>query len=361
MDYNFKNGNFYFSGHNTLELVDKYQTPLYVMSQDIIEEQINRIKRAFNSKNIDYKIYYAGKSFINKGMCILIDKNGLYLDTVSGGEIFTALEAGFPATKIAFHGSNKTDEEIIYAIENGIGLIIVDSESELKKVNQIAKSFNKKIKILLRINPGVEAHTHELINTGKIDTKFGIPFSEVNRILNEFKNYNNLILKGFHCHIGSQIIEEKPFLLAAEKVLKLFKTAQDLGLNELDELNLGGGFGIAYTEKEIDFIPEEYIPKLIDQIDDLIKKNKIKFPILSFEPGRYISAPAGITLYTVGTIKEIPGIRDYLSVDGGLTDNPRPALYEAEYEALICNRELTQENARKVRISGRACESDQIF
>lgn len=350
-----------FSGHDTVELANKYQTPLYVVSQDILEEQIDKLDKAFLKTGINYKINFAGKSFINKGLAKIIQNKGLYLDTASGGELYTALEAGFEPNRIVLHGNNKSFSEIELAIKNDIGLIVVDSLSELKRIQEVAESLGKEVDILIRVNPGVEAHTNELINTGKTDTKFGIPISEVNKVLNVLKDYKNLILRGFHSHIGSQIIEEKPFIEAAKKMFRIYKRAKDDGFNQLEELDLGGGFGIAYTKDEVEFDPTTYIPKLVKQLKKIAEENKIDLPIISVEPGRYISAPAGITLYEVGTIKDIPGIRTYLSVDGGLMDNPRPALYDAEYEAVICNRKLTNENKKEVRVSGKACETDTLI
>lgn len=350
-----------FSNHDTVELANKYGTPLYVISQDIIESQVNRLKEALEKEEINYKINFAGKSFLNVGFCKIIDNLGLFFDTASGGELFTALEAGINPKKIVLHGSNKSLSELEQAVTANVGLIIVDSNSELKKLSKIAKDNNVIQDILIRVNPGVEAHTNELINTGKIDTKFGIPIEAIDDTLNVLKQLPNLNLKGFHSHIGSQVYEQEPFLIAAKRMLKIFKKAQDLGFNDLKELNLGGGLAIAYNKDEVSLIPEDFFPKLIRELKNISSEIDIKLPLISFEPGRFISAPAGITLYEVGTIKEIPGIRTYLSVDGGMSDNPRTALYDAVYDAAICNRELTDENKKEVRVSGKACETDTLI
>lgn len=353
--------NFEFSNFDTVELAQKYGTPLYVMSQDILEDRVNKLKRGFEETGIDYYISFASKSFINKGLCRIIDSLGIGLDTASGGELYTALAAGFNPEKITLHGSNKSEEEIRLALENDIGKIVVDSETELYRIQKLAEELDKTVNIMVRINPGVDAHTNELINTGKTDTKFGIPIEQAVEVLKKIKDLDRLNLIGLHSHIGSQIITEKPFIEASRKMLELYKNLKEDGFSDLKELNLGGGFGIAYTKDEVTFDPENYIPKLVNQLTDLSNTLGIELPVIAIEPGRFISAEAGITLYTIGTVKELPDLRTYVSVDGGMADNPRPALYGADYEAVICNRALTPENGKAVRVSGKACETDTLI
>lgn len=353
--------NFEFSNFDTVELAQKYGTPLYVMSQDILEDRVNKLKRGFEETGIDYYISFASKSFINKGLCRIIDSLGIGLDTASGGELYTALAAGFNPEKITLHGSNKSEEEIRLALENDIGKIVVDSETELYRIQKLAEELDKTVNIMVRINPGVDAHTNELINTGKTDTKFGIPIEQAVEVLKKIKDLDRLNLIGLHSHIGSQIITEKPFIEASRKMLELYKNLKEHGFSDLKELNLGGGFGIAYTKDEVTFDPENYIPKLVNQLTDLSNTLGIELPVIAIEPGRFISAEAGITLYTIGTVKELPDLRTYVSVDGGMADNPRPALYGADYEAVICNRALTPENGKAVRVSGKACETDTLI
>ncbi len=353
-------GNYIFSGHDTVRLAREYGTPLYVMSQDILKERIARFRDAFERTGADYQISYAGKAFMNTGMCRLIKQEGLGLDTASGGEIYTALAAGFPPEHITFHGSNKTEEELEYALKNGIGRIVVDSVDELERLDHITRRENIHAKVLFRINPGVEAHTHEFINTGKTDTKFGLPIDEAESIIVRTRTMPRVTTVGLHCHIGSQISSEAPFLEAADIMLVLYRKLKNRSI-PLEELNLGGGFGIAYTSDETEFDAADYIPKMVSAIQASCADKRIPVPRICIESGRYIAGPAGITLYTVGTVKTIPGLRTYVSVDGGLGDNPRPGFYDAAYDAKICNRELTDHNAVQVRVSGRSCETDTLI
>lgn len=351
---------FKFSGFDTVELAKEYGTPLYVISQDIFEDKVNSLKKAFEKEDINYHISFAGKSLLNLAIAKLVDSLDIGLDTASKGEVYTALAAGFNPEEITFHGNNKSEEELSYAIDKKVGRIVVDSISEIKRLKKLLENTDATVNVLLRVNPGVDAHTNELINTGKTDTKFGIPFDNVNEALELLKDEKNINLVGLHSHIGSQIIEEEPFIESSKKVLALYSDIKK-DFPELNEINLGGGFGIAYTQKEEAFDPSIYIPKLIKGLKQIAENNNIELPLISIEPGRFISAESGITLYTVGTIKEIPDIRTYISVDGGMADNPRPALYDAEYEAVICNRPLTEENKKKVTVSGKACETDTLI
>lgn len=337
-----------------------YGTPLYVMSQDIMLERIDALKAAFEAENIDYEINFAGKAFINTGICRLIKQAGIHLDTASGGELYTALRAGFDPGHITFHGSNKSEQEICEALTAGVGKFVVDSEQELERVNKTAAALDKQVDILFRINPGVEAHTNELINTGKTDTKFGLPIENCLSVIERVKTMPNIHLVGLHSHIGSQIVDEAPFLEASKKMLKLYKALTDDGF-ALRELDLGGGFGIAYLKTDPQFDVARYIPKLVRGLKDLCRQYDMALPKLSIEPGRFIAAEAGITLYTVGTVKTLENLRTYVSVDGGMADNPRPALYDAAYEAVVCDRPMTPGNKTTVRVSGKACETDTLI
>ena len=351
---------FIFSGHDTLDLAKKYGTPLYVMSEDILRENIARIADAFADTGVDYSINFAGKSFINKGMCRIVDSAGICLDVASGGELYTAVESGFDPKRICLHGSNKSLEELTMALDYGVGHIVVDSAYELENLDRLTREKQKTVQILFRIAPGIEAHTHELIQTGKTDTKFGLPLDAAETVIQRTLAMPYVETVGIHCHIGSQIADEVPFLRASEVMLTLYKKLLDAGL-PLKELNLGGGFGIPYLPEDPTFDVTTYIPKLVAHVRTLCDQKDIAMPKLVVEPGRSLSAPAGITLYTVGTVKEIPGIRTYVSIDGGMADNPRPALYGAEYDAVICDREKTPENTQVVTVSGKACETDLMI
>lgn len=352
--------NFIFSGHDTVALAQKYGTPLYVMSEDILRVNINRIKDAFESAGADYDVNYAGKTFLNMGMCRIIASEGISLDVASGGELYTAVKSGFNPARICFHGSNKNQAELEMALGYKVGRIVVDSEWELERLHLLTEELEQPVKVLFRVSPGIEAHTHELIQTGKIDSKFGLPLSQAREIIGRTKEMEYVETVGIHCHIGSQIADEKPFLLASEVMLDLYKALLSDGLN-LTEINLGGGFGIPYLKEDPSFDVTNYIPKMVDRMREMAEQRQVPMPKIVVEPGRSVAAPAGITLYTVGTVKEIPGLKKYVSVDGGMADNPRPALYEADYDAVICNKPQDEALMEEVTVSGKACETDTLI
>lgn len=352
--------NFIFSGHDTVVLAQKYGTPLYVMSEDILRANINRIKDAFESAGADYDVNYAGKTFLNMGMCRIIASEGISLDVASGGELYTAVKSGFNPARICFHGSNKNQAELEMALGYKVGRIVVDSEWELERLHLLTEELEQPVKVLFRVSPGIEAHTHELIQTGKIDSKFGLPLSQAREIIGRTKEMEFVETVGIHCHIGSQIADEKPFLLASEVMLDLYKALLSDGLN-LTEINLGGGFGIPYLKEDPSFDVTNYIPKMVDHMREMAEQRQVPMPKIVVEPGRSVAAPAGITLYTVGTVKEIPGLKKYVSVDGGMADNPRPALYGADYDAVICNKPQDEALMEEVTVSGKACETDTLI
>lgn len=352
--------NFIFSGHDTVVLAQKYGTPLYVMSEDILRGNINRIKDAFESAGADYDVNYAGKTFLNMGMCRIIASEGISLDVASGGELYTAVKSGFNPARICFHGSNKNQAELEMALGYKVGRIVVDSEWELERLHLLTEELEQPVKVLFRVSPGIEAHTHELIQTGKIDSKFGLPLSQAREIIGRTKEMEFVETVGIHCHIGSQIADEKPFLLASEVMLDLYKALLSDGLN-LTEINLGGGFGIPYLKEDPSFDVTNYIPKMVDHMREMAEQRQVPMPKIVVEPGRSVAAPAGITLYTVGTVKEIPGLKKYISVDGGMADNPRPALYGADYDAVICNKPQDEALMEEVTVSGKACETDTLI
>lgn len=353
--------NFIFSNHDTVELAKKYGTPLYVISEDIIEDNARTIQKAFENSGAAYEINYAGKAFLNTAMCKVVHRLGLSLDVVSGGELFTAIQSGFSREKICFHGSNKSIAEMRMVFEENVGKIVADSEYELHLLNELAAEYGHKPAVLVRVSPGIEAHTHEYVQTGRIDSKFGIPLRTMESVMGENGKFSNLSIVGLHCHIGSQIFDERPFLIAAETMLKLMKQLEEHGY-ELSQLNLGGGFGIPYLKDEGAFQIQTYIGDLVEFIRLKSQELNLSMPKLMVEPGRFIIGPAGITLYEIGTVKEVPHTRKYVSVDGGMTDNPRPALYGALYHAVIANRmEFSEEEEELVTISGRCCETDTLI
>lgn len=352
----------FIGGIKASELANKYGTPLYVMDEQLLIDKCRGYIEAFKVKEDNNRVAFAGKAFLTIEMCKLINKEGLYLDVVSGGELYTAYKAGFPMDKIYFHGNNKTLDEIDLGVKLDVGRFVVDNLWEMAKINEIAERYNKKQDIYLRLTPGIEAHTHDYIKTGQIDSKFGFAPVE-NIIMDAVKkalSLDNVNLIGLHCHIGSQIFETEPFKDAAEVMLNFINEIKQETGHVIEELDLGGGFGIYYSEGDKPREINEYCEVILESVNRVCNELGLKKPILTIEPGRSIVANAGTTLYEVGSIKEIPGIRKYLSVDGGMTDNIRPALYGARYEALVANK-ASEEMNDKVTIAGKCCESGDIL
>ncbi len=295
-------------------------------------------------------------------MCRICAEEGVGIDVVSGGELYTALSVGFPTDKIVFHGNNKTRDELIMAVDNNVGRVIVDNITELENLNAIAADKGKNIGIMLRIKPGIDAHTHEFIKTGQIDSKFGFAL-ETGEALAAIKTalaMSNVTLRGLHCHIGSQIFDLDPFELAATVMLDLFKQVMDETGVQLEELNLGGGFGIKYLKSDRPRPYGDYMRKGSAAVNSYSKELGIETPFILIEPGRSIVGAAGITLYTVGAVKEIPDVRTYVSVDGGMGDNPRYALYQSRYE-IVCANKASEKRSRTVTVAGKCCESGDLI
>lgn len=355
-------GNFIFGGCDTVELAKRYGTPLYVVNEDNILDRIKEIKSDFLGKHENTEAVYASKAFLTKEMARIIKREGLGMDVVSAGELYTAMKVNFPMDKIIFHGNNKTQDEIEMAIKNRVGRIIVDSSDELDLVNRLSKKYYSKTKILFRVTPGVEAHTHKFIQTGQVDSKFGIPLMDdiIFNVVEKAIGMDNVELLGFHFHIGSQISTNEGYKIAVEKILELInKLCNQLNF-ETEQLNVGGGFGIRYADKHESKPLSYFTDAIMETLDRECNRYNIKRPRVIIEPGRWVVGEAGITLYTVGTIKKIPGVRTYVSVDGGMSDNPRPSLYEAKYEALLANK-YEEEVVDEVTIAGKLCESGDIL
>ncbi|NFF93621.1 diaminopimelate decarboxylase, partial [Clostridium sporogenes] len=357
---NIKNNNLYIGEINTLGLAKEFGTPLYVMDETLIRDNCRRYVTSFNKgKN---KVAYAGKAFLTKAMCNVIKEEGLYLDVVSGGEIFTAYKSEFPMGKVYFHGNNKTIEEIEMAINLGVGTFVADNFQELDIINNVCKNKNIKQRVILRIIPGIEAHTHEYIKTGQIDSKFGFTLIDNGAIKAVKKAYEleNIQFVGFHCHIGSQIFETKPYEEEIEIMLKLIKTTNEELNIDIEELDLGGGFGIYYKDGDEPKEIEEFCKIILDKVKNYSKDIGVREPVLVIEPGRSIVGNSGVTLYSVGSIKEIPNVAKYIAVNGGMTDNIRPALYKSEYECVVCNKALDN-LLEEVKIVGKCCESGDVL
>lgn len=354
--------NLYIGGNNTLDLVKEYGTPLYVIDEEYIRSNCRRYYKAFKVEEHRNKVAYAGKAFLTLAMCQIIKEEGLNLDVVSGGELYTAYKSDFPMERVYFHGNNKTYEEISMGINLGVGRFVVDNLSELNIINDLAERLGRAQDILLRITPGIEAHTHSYIKTGQVDSKFGFTILENNAIevIKKALELSNINLVGLHCHIGSQIFETKAYEEAADIMMSLVKDIKDNLNYTILELNLGGGFGIYYKEGDTPKTIESFCEVILNKVHHTSKSLGVEIPKLVIEPGRSIVGNAGTTLYTVGAIKEIPNIRKYVSVDGGMTDNIRPSLYNAEYECFIANKAKSTSN-EQVTISGKCCESGDVL
>lgn len=356
-----KNGILYFDGCNTVELAQKYGTPLYVMSENDILERFSQLKEAFTDKYPNARVAYACKAFCTVAMMKICEREGMCIDVVSGGELYTAIKARFPPERIEFNGNNKLPEELEAAIDYGIGRIIVDGIGELKLIEDICARKDKKANILYRITPGIKADSHDYIITGKKDSKFGMPQDE-EELYNEVKRAIDspyVEFLGFHFHIGSQLFDKEPYIQALNVTLNHIKNIKDRYDFDIKEINMGGGFGVTYTDEKRK--PYSYfLDPLMDRVREFYQEENAKLPALVIEPGRSIVAEAGISLYTVGRIKNIPGMRKYVSVDGGMTDNIRPALYQAKYEGVVANKASCQRND-KVTVCGKCCESGDIL
>ncbi len=353
VSYN-QNGELTLGGTSLKTLAQSFGTPTIVYDEAQIRQQMRRYHSAFQQNDIGYVLSYASKAFTCLQMVKLAAEEDFELDVVSEGELYTALEAGFDPQRIHFHGNNKTKHEIRYALESGIGYFVVDALDEIDLIEQYA---TKPVDVLLRVNPGVEAHTHEFIQTGQEKSKFGLSLKHglALEAVEKIRNTNNIVLKGIHFHIGSQIEETTGMIETAKMVLNWL----DEYAITIDLLNLGGGFSAQYVEGDQSFDIEAGITEIVQAIKAECQQLKYPIPTLSIEPGRSIVAEAGVTLYEVGTIKDIPGVNKYVSIDGGMSDHIRTALYDAKYQALLINRNETPDET--VTIAGKLCESGDII
>lgn len=356
-------GHLTFAGFDTVDLAQKYGTPLYLMDEEKIRQHIREYKDAFceffpSGSNPEF----ASKSFSCKQIYRIMAEEGMNIDVVSCGEIYTAVSAGFPMEKSFFHGNNKSDSDIQFAIDNKVGYFVADSMDELVALNRIAEDSGIVQKILLRITPGIDTHTHQKISTGNVDSKFGFAIStgQAKNTVKEVLKMQNIKLCGFHCHIGSQIFESEPFNTAAKLMLEFVAKMQtDLGYTA-EILNLGGGFGVRYLESQPEINYFEKIKDIAKTVKEQCDVLGIRIPKIAMEPGRSIVADAGMTLYTVGSVKEITGYKNYVSIDGGMTDNPRYTLYEAPYTIMLASR-ANEKCDFVTTVAGRCCESGDIL
>ena len=358
-------GHLEIGGADAVALAKSFGTPLYVMDEQYIRDMCSvyrdTIQEEYDGNGL---VLYASKAFSCLAIYKIADSEHIGVDAVSAGELYTAFKAGFPAEKIYLHGNNKLPYELEFALDHKVGTIVVDAYSELDLIDQMCAERGMVQNILLRINPGVEAHTHRFIQTAKTDSKFGFSVADgtAEKITQYALTKKHVHLAGYHCHIGSQIFEKQSFLLAVDKMMAFIAEIGKKYSFETEVLNLGGGYGIWYTDEDAKFSCADYADYLKAIIRELKVKSQeygVRSPFLIVEPGRSIVGEAGVTLYTVGTIKEIPGIKKYVAVDGGMFDNPRYALYQAKYTAILANR-AAEKPTEVVSVAGKCCESGDL-
>lgn len=351
-----------FGGWDTVELAERFSTPLYVLSEDAVRNRCRSVREMFMDRYDGAFAVYAGKAFLTMSMCRIIQSEGLGLDLVSGGELFTAQQAGFPLDRAFLHGNAKTEDELAYALQAGVGRIVVDSRSELETLGELARDMGRRAAILLRIAPGVDAHTHKYIRTGHTGSKFGFPLigDDLRDAVRLCMTSESLDLRGIHFHIGSQIFESTAHVMAVDILMDLLAgLARDLGF-QAGEANLGGGFGVDLLDEGKSPEIASFTDPMMDHLAARCREAGLPRPRVTIEPGRWIVSDAGITLYRVQTVKRVGDLVTYVGVDGGMTDNPRPSLYGAKYRAVVANR-MDQETTETVTVVGKCCESGDVL
>ena len=355
-------GHLTIGGCDAVDLAKEFGTPLYVFDEDELRSTCREYREAFASRYAESAVAYAGKAYLGRWLAALIAEERLGLDVVSGGELAVARSVGFPMERVHFHGNNKSAQELREAVEAGIGRVVVDNFHELSLLDDIAGALGRSQPVLLRLSPNVDPHTHKKTTTGVLDTKFGIPIDggQAEEAVVEAKAKANLDLLGFHCHLGSPIFELEPFREANEVMISFARAMRNRHGVELREYSPGGGFAVQYLRDRPAPTTDQYAQAVVDSLRQVLEREGLPEPMLIVEPGRSIVARAGVALYTVGSRKEAPGVRTYVSVDGGMADNIRPAMYESKYEALLANR-ATEAPAERVTIAGKYCESGDVL
>ena len=353
-----KNNHLSIGGVDTVELAKNYGTPLFVYDIALFRKRARGFIDTFKNASVKAQVAYASKAFSSVAIYQVAAQEGLSVDVVSGGELYTALQAGFPSEKIHFHGNNKSLHELEFAFESNIGCIVIDNFYEIDVLKQLSTQRKQKMHVLIRVTPGVEAHTHDFITTGQSDSKFGFDLNngQADKAFQQLLHHPYLELQGMHCHIGSQIFDTAAFRLAAKKLADKMGEWQENYQFHTSVLNLGVGFGIRYTDEDTPLEPSVYVDDMIKTVKQEAQNLNIPMPEIWIEPGRSLVGDAGTTLYTIGSQKEVPNVRKYLAVDGGMSDNIRPALYEAKYDAVIANK-MTQPATETYTIAGKLCES----
>ena len=358
-----QNGELYFAGLSVCELAKTYGTPLYLMDEDRIRENINAYKTAFKKYFDDRAlVLYASKACSFKYIYKIAADEDIGIDVVSSGELLTAKMAGFDLSKAYFHSNNKTDFDINFGIENGIGYFVADNIEELNIIENLCSKLNKTQKVLLRLTPGIDTHTYDAVNTGKVDSKFGtaIETGQAIALVGDILKLKHIELCGFHCHVGSQVFTEDIYIRTAKIMIKFFSEVKEKYNFETKIFDIGGGFGVRYVMEDPYLNLDKKIKEIADTINEECSKYNISIPAFRMEPGRHIVADAGMTLYTVGTIKKITGYKNYVSIDGGMTDNPRFALYKSKYTSYLANK-MNEICDFKADLVGRCCESGDII
>ncbi|WP_117169313.1 diaminopimelate decarboxylase [Paraliobacillus sediminis] len=355
-------GHLTIGGVDTTYLAKKYETPLFVYDVEKIRENARAFVDTFARLGVNAQVAYASKAFSSIAMLQVAKQENLSLDVVSQGELYTALQADFPTEKIHMHGNNKNKAELEMAVKHNIGCIVIDNFYEIDLLKEILANYQSEIDVLIRVTPGIEAHTHDYILTGNEDSKFGFDLAngQAEEAFKKLQEIDSMHVKGLHCHIGSQIFETDGFVMAVRRLFEsLVNWKKSYGYNP-EVLNLGGGFGIRYTDEDEPLKLDGYVNALVDEIKQQVEKHSMDFPEIWIEPGRAIVGNTAITLYTVGSKKQIPGVRDYIAVDGGMTDNIRPALYQAKYDAVLANKANVPASTT-ASVAGKCCESGDML
>jgi len=355
-------GHLTIGGVDSLKLAKEYGTPLVVYDVSQIRNQIRAFKKVFEEEQVNYAVSYASKAFASIAMYQVANEEGAYTDVVSAGELYTAMKANFPMERVSFHGNNKSKEELEMAVKNHVGKIMIDNFYEIDLLSQVLEEQDSEINVMLRITPGISAHTHEYDQTGQVDSKFGFDLDsgQADKALQEVLKNQRMHMLGIHAHIGSQIFELNGFEMAAAKLVDVAASWRKNYDYTAQIINVGGGFGIKYVQEDHPLKPEEFVKVIVKTIKDEATKHNFPIPEIDIEPGRSIVGPAGYNLYKVGSMKEIPGLVPYVAVDGGMGDNIRPALYQAKYETVLAN-DPQRKASQEFHVAGKYCESGDIL
>ncbi len=355
-------GHLTIGGVDSLKLAKEYGTPLVVYDVSQIRNQIRAFKKVFEEEQVNYAVSYASKAFASIAMYQVANEEGAYTDVVSAGELYTAMKANFPMERVSFHGNNKSKEELEMAVKNHVGKIMIDNFYEIDLLRQVLEEQDSEINVMLRITPGISAHTHQYDQTGQVDSKFGFDLKsgQADKALQEVLKNQRMHMLGIHAHIGSQIFELNGFEMAAAKLVDVAASWRKNYDYTAQVINVGGGFGIKYVQEDHPLKPEEFVKAIVKTIKDEATKHNFPLPEIDIEPGRSIVGPAGYNLYKVGSMKEIPGLVPYVAVDGGMGDNIRPALYQAKYETVLAN-DPQRKASQEFHVAGKYCESGDIL